>query len=543
MEGNHIGKDAAVKEILLINNSDKSKDEFSDLDQILGNGRFQLFMVWVIQTLVAFIGAINYYYLVFMVIDPPKNGWSCQDPDQIRCPKGEGNISRACGGGEIVFNTSHINFLHSLAVENLWLCDDKIKGAGVLTAFYLGQVINSLLFGQLCDTWGRKPVLHVTNLIFIIARLISFFLTDHYVVFLILTSLGTGFFPVGVRAGYTIVAEICDEKARKSAFISGWIWWVAGLSLLPFIAKYVGDWYSLGLSCTLINLIFTACYPFIPESPRWLVGQKRYQEAADIIKMMRRINKDTEIKNLPQLLEKINTQYETEENPSFFKAFRKGSIIRMAVCMAIVWSVNDYFYIAGSLNVENLAGDMFLNFSLMSLTEMPSVFVGQFLIDKWGRRWSHTTFMLLTTIALLFCTLYAAGPEHGQLVVGLTIASKVASNVGWFIMWVQCIELFPTPLRGTGMNVAVVVSTLVTMTGPYVVDLGSIDKRYPFLIFTIFGVVGVLVTSTLPETKGRPLPERLEDIDDMVGSFKFFSWRTWLEAEQKPKTELSTKLT
>ena len=50
------------------------------------------------------------------------------------------------------------------------------------------------------------------------------------------------------------------------------------------------------------------------------------------------------------------------------------------VSMALIWTVNDYFYIAGSLNVENLAGNMFLNFSLLSLTELPSVFIGQFLM-------------------------------------------------------------------------------------------------------------------------------------------------------------------
>ena len=48
--------------------------------------------------------------------------------------------------------------------------------------------------------------------------------------------------------------------------------------------------------------------------------------------------------------------------------------------MSMIWIVNDYFYIAGSLNVENLAGNMFLNFSLLSLTELPSVFIGQFLM-------------------------------------------------------------------------------------------------------------------------------------------------------------------
>ena len=50
--------------------------------------------------------------------------------------------------------------------------------------------------------------------------------------------------------------------------------------------------------------------------------------------------------------------------------------------MAVLWTVNDFFYVAGTLNAENLSGDIFINFSLISLTEMPSVFIGQFLIGK-----------------------------------------------------------------------------------------------------------------------------------------------------------------
>ena len=54
--------------------------------------------------------------------------------------------------------------------------------------------------------------------------------------------------------------------------------------------------------------------------------------------------------------------------------------VRLFVTMAVLWTVNDFFYVAGTLNAENLSGDMFVNFSLISLTEMPSVFIGQFLI-------------------------------------------------------------------------------------------------------------------------------------------------------------------
>ena len=29
-----------------------------------------------------------------------------------------------CGGGEVVFNTSHPNYFNSLLVENLWMCSN-----------------------------------------------------------------------------------------------------------------------------------------------------------------------------------------------------------------------------------------------------------------------------------------------------------------------------------------------------------------------------------------------------------------------------------
>ena len=52
--------------------------------------------------------------------------------------------------------------------------------------------------------------------------------------------------------------------------------------------------------------------------------------------------------------------------------------------MSIIWAVNDYFYIAGSLNAENLHGDLWLNFALVALTELPAAFVGQFLMGMKG---------------------------------------------------------------------------------------------------------------------------------------------------------------
>ena len=112
----------------------------------------------------------------------------------------------------------------------------------------------------------------------------------------------------------------------------------------------------------------------------------------------------------------------------------------MFVSMALIWTVNDYFYMAGSLNAENLSGNIFTNFSLLSLTELPSVFLGQYLMDRYGRRWVHTLCMVLATLPLMTCVLMVSG-DNNNIITILSLVSKLSSNVGWFIMWVQCIEV------------------------------------------------------------------------------------------------------
>jgi len=193
--------------------------------------------------------------------------------------------------------------------------------------------------------------------------------------------------------------------------------------------------------------------------------------------------------------------------------------------MSMIWVVNDYFYISGSLNVENLAGNLFVNFSLLSLTELPSVFIGQFLIDRFGRRWVHCVCMVLATAPLMLSILFVS--SHDNLVVGLSIISKVASNVGWFIMWVQCIEIFPTSLRSSGLTISATVAALICMTGPFVVDLGKQEAVLPFIIFSCVGALGVAFTSIVPETKGSAISASTDDTIRLVKQFKYFQWKTW----------------
>ena len=133
--------------------------------------------------------------------------------------------------------------------------------------------------------------------------------------------------------------------------------------------------------------------------------------------------------------------------------------------------VNDFLYIAGQLNVENLAGNQFVNFALIGLTELPSAFVGQFLIGRFGRRWVHVGCHLLTAINYAIIVALLNYDVEGAVITGLAITAKSINNIAWFIMWVQAIELFPTTMRVTGSNFAALVANIVGTCIPYVIQL------------------------------------------------------------------------
>ena len=54
-----------------------------------------------------------------------------------------------------------------------------------------------------------------------------------------------------------------------------------------YTAQVIGHWYPFSLVVVLLNVVFIFCHPYLPESPRWLITQKRFSEAADLINDIR----------------------------------------------------------------------------------------------------------------------------------------------------------------------------------------------------------------------------------------------------------------
>lgn len=94
--------------------------------------------------------------------------------------------------------------------------------------------------------------------------------------------------------------------------------WNLGSIVMTLLAYLLRDWSSLQLSFAIASLFLISYFFFVPESPRWLLGQGKVEKAEGIFRKIAKVNgvRDLEAfeKNFQRL--KLKLKQEEEERKS-----------------------------------------------------------------------------------------------------------------------------------------------------------------------------------------------------------------------------------
>jgi MFS family permease len=162
---------------------------------------------------------------------------------------------------------------------------------GLIASIYLvGQVIGALVFGRLSDQLGRKRLLIVTLLLYLVGTGLAAFVTGHHhgwLAFFYATRLLAG---MGIGGQYAAINSAIDEmmpskyRGRVDIWINGTYWAgaiigsFASLVFLNAFAVNVG-WRLAFLMGPVLALVVIVVGRTLPESPRWLMTHGRMDEA------------------------------------------------------------------------------------------------------------------------------------------------------------------------------------------------------------------------------------------------------------------------
>ncbi|MCZ8230079.1 sugar porter family MFS transporter [Flavobacterium sp.] len=406
----------------------------------------------------------------------------------------------------------------NLPIKELWHTTPLFHGVFIMSMALWGTVLGALLGGYPCDKWGRKKTLLWIGILFLVSALGSALAPNPYVFsfFRFIGGIGVGASSV---AAPIYISEISSPENRGKLGTLFQFNIVFGI-LIAFFSNYffegfggANDWrWMIGI-VALPALIYSVIVIRIPESPRWLILNKKDDQAG--LAVLEMIYAPAQAKESFNEIKKDVTT--TAISDSFFSKKYKFPIL-LAFLLAFfnqLSGINFILYYAPEiLEMAGLgAKESLFNSILIGVTNLVFTLIGMRLIDVLGRKQLMLIGSLGYIISLTMVA-FAFYSQLGSVVLLLSIMLFIASHaIGQgAVIWVFISEIFPNSVRANGQafgtGIHWIFAALITLVGPIVID---IYKENPWPIFAFFAFMMLLqlvfVLFMMPETKGLSLEE------------------------------------
>ncbi|CAK1541331.1 unnamed protein product [Leptosia nina] len=311
---------------------------------------------------------------------------------------------------------------------------------------------------------------------------------------------------------FILVLEYVGPKYRSLiGNISIALFYGGGAISLPWLAIWLGDWRRL-LWVTCIPLLMIIFIPFtIPESARWLSSRGRTREAIKVLKRFERINGT----KIPQdVLDDfiVSSNKQKDSNESLKDGFKSPPIRKMIIYMALTSMGGAVIFDTLVRLTEGLGFNFFITFTLVSATEIPSVILVAFTLDRLGRR----NLTLIPVITTGFLILAAASVPKGTARVTLAVLARFMINMMMTAVTQWATEMFPTAVRASGTSLMHVISFAAIIASPFIAFSERLWYTLPFIIVAGIAFSAGVFTLQLPETKGIPMPQTIQDAEKLI---------------------------
>ncbi|KAK2501048.1 hypothetical protein MC885_011036 [Smutsia gigantea] len=419
------------------------------------------------------------------------------------------------------------------------VCDASWKVDLFQSCVNVGFFLGSLGVGYIADRFGRKFCLLTTSLVSSVAGVLMAVAPDY--TSLLLLRVLQGLVSKGSwTAGFTLITEFVGLGCRKTVAILYQAAFAVGLLLLLGLAYAVPHWRRLQLVLSLPTFLFLLYYWCVPESPRWLLLQKRNAQAVRVMEHIARKNGTPPPPDLKMLsLEEDVTE---KLSPSFADLFRTPSLRRHTFILMYLWFTSAVLYQGLIMHVGATSGNLYLDFLYSALVEFPATFIILTTTDRVGRLYPLAASSLVAGAAC-FTMIFISHDLHWLNLI-VACLGRMGITVVFQMVCLVNAELYPTFIRSLGVMVCSSLSDLGGILTPFLVfRLMEVWRGLPLILFAVVGLVAGAVTLLLPETKGVALPETIEDAENIWRKAKPKENRIYLQIQtsnpQAPERDAS----
>ncbi|XP_070344143.1 organic anion transporter 3 isoform X2 [Equus asinus] len=365
---------------------------------------------------------------------------------------------------------AYVSTRDSIVTEWDLVCNSNKLKEMAQSIFMAGILVGGILLGDLSDRFGRKPILTCSYFLLAASGSGAAFSPTlaSYMVFRFLC----GFSISGISLSTVILSvEWMSTQLRAITSTSLGYFYTIGQFILPGLAYAIPQWRWLQLTVSIPFFAFFAASWWVPESLRWMILSGKSPKALKILRWVATFNGRKEEGEKLSLEEiKLNMQKEiTLAKVKYSRAvlFRIPILRRMTLCLSLACYL--------------------------------------------GRHTTQAITLLLaggSILALIFVPL-----DSRTLRTVLAVFGKGCLSSSFSCLFLYTSELFPTVIRQTGMGVSNMWTRVGSMMAPLVKITGEVKPFIPNVIFGTAAIVGGSAALFLPETRNRPLPETIEDLE------------------------------
>ncbi|MCV9385208.1 sugar porter family MFS transporter [Reichenbachiella sp. ABR2-5] len=431
-------------------------------------------------------------------------------------------------------------------LESAFNAEDIGSGFNV-ASMLLGCAVGAFFAGKLADAYGRRSMLILSAIFFIISAWGSGIATTspEFIVYRIIGGLAVGAASVMAPA---YIAEIAPARFRGALATVQQVAIIFGL-FMSFLSNYLladisgsaenilwldyQTWRWMFWMELFPAAVFLISLLFIPESPRYLVAKQKNDKAVKVLsRLYGAVVGQRKVDEIDASLAKDH------HKPSWSDLYDKT----LGRIKPIVWigiglasfqqfvGINVVFYYGSVLwqAVGFGENDALLINVVSGALSIGAVAAALVLVDKVGRKpllviGSVGMSITLALVVVAFTSgSLVTNPETGdttlQLSDSMGMLALIAANLyvvffnaSWGpVMWVMLGEMFPNQIRGLGLAIAGLAqwgsNFLVTLTFPMI--LGSAGLAVAYSLYTVGAIISIFfVIKYVYETKGKELEE------------------------------------
>ena len=444
----------------------------------------------------------------------------------------------AIGGILFGYDTAVISGTTDIVAGQFSL-DELAKGWYVGCAL-IGSIIGVLVAGVMSDFLGRKKTMLISALMFSISAIGCAVCADltQLVIFRMIGGFGIGVVSV-VSPAY--ISEVAVPE-KRGMLVSLYQLAITVGFLLAYLINYLvlksadttlveADAVTRGADSlqfrmfnseywrgmlgyeTLPDLLFLVVIFFIPESPRWLIVQGRYDKASSVLARIYPAREDVDSQmdlTRASIAGEVKSEWKSLLEPGILTAVLLGS------CIAILgqfMGVNAVLYYGPEIFKDAGFEDPLFSTVLVGVVNMLTTVIALLIIDKVGRKqlvyWGVSG-MIVCLICIAVYFLPATNlPAWFMLTFFLLYVFCTAISIS-AVIFVLLGEMYPNRVRGLAMSIA----GFALWVGTYLIGqltpwmLKNLTPAGTFLLFAFMCLPYLwIMWRRIPDTTGKTLEE------------------------------------